>query len=75
MTTLRTQLGERSYDIHVTSGDRAGVGPFARQRSRGSLAFVVSDEHVGEHADAVADALAAAGFRPVMAVLPSGEVH
>jgi 3-dehydroquinate synthase len=75
MTTLRVELGERSYDIQLVTGDRHGVGPFARQRSRGTLAFVVSDEHVSAHADAVADALTAAGFRSVQAVLPAGEVH
>jgi 3-dehydroquinate synthase len=75
MTTLRVNLGERGYDIHVTSGDRHGLGPFARQRSGGTTAFVVSDEHVGEHADRAADSLAAAGFHPVMAVLPSGEAQ
>jgi len=75
MLTLRVQLGERSYDIVVTSRDLAGVGPFARERSRGRQAFVVCDEHVSPHGDAVADALTAAGFRPVQAVLPAGEVH
>jgi 3-dehydroquinate synthase len=75
MTTLRVNLGERGYDIHITSGDRQGLGPFARERCRGTTAFVVSDEHVGEHADRAADALAAAGFHPVMAVLPSGEAQ
>lgn len=75
MLTLRVQLGERSYDIVVTSHDLAGVGTFARERSRGRQAFVVCDEHVGALADAVADALAAAGFRPVQAVLPAGEVQ
>jgi 3-dehydroquinate synthase len=75
MTTIRVDLGERSYDIHIVTNDARGVGAFARQRSRGSLAFVVSDEHVSPHADAVADALTAAGFRSVQALLPAGEVH
>ena len=34
MLTVRVQLGERSYDIAVTSDDSPGLGPFARQRSR-----------------------------------------
>ena len=75
MTTLRVNLAERGYDIHITSGDRRGLGPFARERVSGSLAFLVSDEHVGEHADRAADALAAVGFHPVMAILPSGEAQ
>ncbi len=75
MTTIRVQLGERSYDIRIVSDDRRGLGPFARERCRGSLAFVVSDEHVSAHADAAADALAAAGFRIATSVLPSGEAQ
>ena len=73
MNTLRVNLGDRSYDIAITSGDTAGVGPFARQRCKGSAAFLVSDEKVRPHADAVAQALIAAEFRVTMAVLPSGE--
>jgi 3-dehydroquinate synthase len=75
MEAIRVELGERSYDIHIVHGDRASVGPFARLRSRGVLAFVVCDEHVSAQADAVADALAAVGLRSVTAVLPSGESH
>jgi 3-dehydroquinate synthase len=72
---IRVQLGERSYDICIVSDDRRGLGPFTRERCRGSLAFVVNDEHVSAHADAAADALAAAGFRTAMSVLPSGEAR
>jgi 3-dehydroquinate synthase len=75
MTTLRVHLGERSYDVHVTSADRDGFGPFVRQRVKGTLAFVVTDEHVAAHADVVADALAGAGFQTTTTVLPPGESH
>ena len=75
MTTLRVHLGERSYDVHVTSGDHAGFGPFVRQRVKGTLAFVVTDEHVAAHADVVADAIAGAGFQTTTTVLPPGESH
>lgn len=70
--SLRVNLGPRSYDIAITTGNRE-VGPFARKRSRGSLALVVTDEHVKTHADAVAASLEAVGFRTFSAVLPSGE--
>ena len=73
MTTMRVELGERSYDIHIVTEDGRGLGPFARERCRGTTAFVVSDEHVSQHADAAANALATAGFRAVVSVLPSGE--
>jgi 3-dehydroquinate synthase len=72
-TTVRVNLGPRSYDIHVTSNDLAGVGPFARQRAKGSLALVVTDEHVTPHTANVAEALRASGFAPEVATLPAGE--
>ena len=75
MTTVRVNLGERSYDIAITTNDVGGVGPFARQRCSGSAAFVVTDENVRRHADAAADALTAAGFRTATSVLPSGEAQ
>src|SRR5437764_1605831 len=72
-TLLRVQLGERSYDLHVTTSDPAGIGPFARQRSRGDRAFLVADEHVTGPAQAAAAALHLAGFQTTLTVLPSGE--
>ncbi len=73
MESIRVQLGERSYDIAVTRGDVAGLGAFARQRNKGVRAFVVTDEHVVEHADKVAASLGVVGFRPLLASLPAGE--
>jgi 3-dehydroquinate synthase len=73
MLSIRVQLGERSYDIAVTSGDLAGVGPFARQRTQGRRAFVVTDGNAWPHAQQCADALTAAGFAVSTAVLPPGE--
>ena len=72
---VRVNLAQRAYDILITSNDRAGLGPFARQRTAGILAFVVTDEHVAVHGCAAGDALAAAGFRPSLVVLPPGEEH
>jgi 3-dehydroquinate synthase len=75
MTTVRVTLGERSYDIAIVSDDRAGLGPFARQRARGALAFVVGDENTRPHAEAAAASLAAAGFRTALELLPAGEAQ
>lgn len=75
MLTVHVNLGPRSYDIAVVSGDAAGMGLFARQRSGGTLAFIVSDEHVKGHAEATAAALSAAGFKTASAILPSGEAQ
>jgi 3-dehydroquinate synthase len=75
MQFTRVHLGERSYDIAITSDDVAALGPFARQRAKGNLAFVVTDEHVIEHADRVAASLRDAGFEPLLVSLPSGETQ
>jgi 3-dehydroquinate synthase len=75
MPEIRVNLGQRSYDIVVTSNDLSGVAPFARQRSAGTLALVVTDENVRHHAEAVAHALADQRFQPELAVLPPGEVQ
>ncbi|GIW80184.1 MAG: 3-dehydroquinate synthase [Gemmatales bacterium] len=69
---VRVDLGTRSYDILVAS-HFAGLGEFARQRSRGKLAVVIGDENVTEHRNQVADELAAAGFRVGSITLPPGE--
>src|SRR5262245_43097130 len=73
MTTVRVELGPRSYDIVVTSDGPAGLGAFARQRSRGTRAFVVTDANTRPHGENAAAALQAAGFQTTLAVLPAGE--
>ena len=75
MEISRVQLGERGYDIAVASGDVAGLGSFARQRTKGIRAFVVTDEHVIEHAAKVARVLENAGFRALLVSLPAGETQ
>jgi 3-dehydroquinate synthase len=72
---VRVNLAERGYDIRITTGDPAGVGPFARERARGGRAFVVTDTNVAAHARAAGEALAAAGFQVTLAELPPGEAQ
>ena len=67
------QLHERSYDIAITHGGMAGMGDFARARSKGSTAFVVGDANVRNHAEAAAANLEQAGFRSERIELPAGE--
>lgn len=71
--SIHVNLGPRSYDIALTSDDPGGLGPFAAERTRGRLAFVVTDERVALHAHAAARSLESAGFRTATAVLPPGE--
>jgi 3-dehydroquinate synthase len=73
MSTFSVDLHERSYPIVITSGDPAGVGPFARPRCRGAFALVVTDTNVGTHAEAIADSLRVNGFSADLAVVPAGE--
>jgi 3-dehydroquinate synthase len=73
--SVRVELGPRSYDIAVGSDSLGEIGSFARQRCRGTLAFVVTDEHVVSHADRVAAALRACGWQTHTVSLPAGEAQ
>jgi 3-dehydroquinate synthase len=72
---VRVNLGVRGYDLAVTTGDLAGLGPFARQRTGGTTGLLVTDEHVRPHAEIATAALAASGFQIATAVLPPGETQ
>jgi 3-dehydroquinate synthase len=74
-TTIRVNLGDRSYDIVITEDDFAGSGSFARQRCRGTSAMVVTDKNVERFANGVLASLQAAGFQTSLAVLPPGEMQ
>jgi 3-dehydroquinate synthase len=73
MTTVRVPLGNRSYDVAITTADPSGLGPFAADRTRGRAAFVVADTNTRPHAAAAGAALAAAGFAVGSAEVPPGE--
>ncbi len=70
---LRVHLGERSYDIAMVNDDLHAIGAFARPRSKGSAALVVTDVNVAPHAARVDASLKSAGFRSSVVVRPSGE--
>jgi len=71
---LRVQLAERSYDIVIADGFD-DLGPFARERICGRLAYVVTDRNVARQAEGACAALRAAGFRTALTVLPPGELQ
>jgi 3-dehydroquinate synthase len=74
MQCVRVNLGSRSYDVALTTGDPAGVGPFVGARlPKSKLALVVCDANIEAHGRAVESALKSAGFRTGLAVVPSGE--
>ena len=74
MESVRVNLGQRSYDIALTTAEPAGVGPFARARAPdAALAVVVADANVAAPAAAVAESLGTAGFRAIVVEFPAGE--
>src|SRR6266566_6910918 len=72
---VRVHLGDRSYDVAVVSGSEAGLGPFARERSAGACALLVTDEHFAPHVPRLAASLESAGFQVSTAALPPGEAQ
>jgi 3-dehydroquinate synthase len=74
MSTVRVNLGSRSYDIAITSGDAPGIGPFVRKSlPQTSTALVVCDSNTQPQGRAVEAALAAEGIRAAVATVPAGE--
>src|SRR2546425_7733225 len=73
--TLRVQLGCRSYDIVVTSDSLARVGAFARARTQGKAALIVTDENARVHAAPIQQSLTAAGFRTALTIRSAGEAQ
>jgi 3-dehydroquinate synthase len=74
MHTVRVNLGPRSYDIAIRTGDPGGVGPFVRSAlPKAALALVVADANTAPHGQAVGAALEAAGLRTAFATVPAGE--
>jgi 3-dehydroquinate synthase len=71
---IRVNLGPRSYDIAVVSGEPAGIAPFIRERCRGTTALVVGDDNTRFRAEALGRALGGIGFGVTMAVVTAGEV-
>jgi 3-dehydroquinate synthase len=73
-TTVRIDLGERSYDIAVGQGALSGSGPRLREAIRREPAIIVTDERVAKlHLGALERALDGAGIAHVRIVLPPGE--
>jgi hypothetical protein len=70
---VQVQLAERSYDIAITHDGMAGIGVFARARSKGTAALIIADANVGMHAESVAASLNEAGFSTQGVQLPPGE--
>jgi 3-dehydroquinate synthase len=73
--TLRLDLGDRSYDIHIGAG-LLGHSALFEKHVRGRTAAIVTNETVAPlYAARLEATLAAAGARVLRIVLPDGEDH
>jgi len=72
-TTIRVNLKERGYDIVVTTDALSDLGAFARQRTQGTSAVVVTDENVEELAKGVQTSFQAEDFQTQLKVVSPGE--
>lgn len=73
-TTVRVELGDRSYDILIGDGLVARAGALVRPFATQSRVFVISDESVWRlHGDRLKTGLAADGLEAIEKVLPAGE--
>src|SRR5690242_562016 len=74
MQSFRVNLGPRSYDIALTSGDSPGLGVFARSAlPKSDLAIIVADDNTVTKGRAVEAGLRSAGFRTAFVAIPAGE--
>jgi 3-dehydroquinate synthase len=72
--TIRVNLGTRSYDIDVGTGNLASLGRFVLARAVVTHAVVIADENVAAtHAVAAVESLHAAGLHVDLMKVPAGE--
>lgn len=74
LQTVHVDLGERSYDIEIGSGNLANFDGLLEQCDNASHAVLITDENVDSlYGDRVADALTAADFEVDIMVVNPGE--
>ena len=74
VTSVRVELGERSYDISIGPGLLNGLGEVCRKVAPGKRVLLVTDTTVEDFYGAAAGAsLQAAGYEVARAVVPAGE--
>ena len=73
-STVRVDLGERSYSIRIGRDLGASFQEECRQRFPGARCLLVTDRHVGPlYAATFADALKASGLEPAVLQVPARE--
>ena len=74
MNTLRVNLGERSYSVHIGRGLLDRAGRMLRERLGACTCAIVTDDNVAPlYLRRVKDSLDAAGLRYASIILPHGE--
>jgi 3-dehydroquinate synthase len=72
--TVSIQLGDRSYAVKIAPGLLSQLGRECGRLKLGARCAIITDTQVGKHfAQTVFNSLAAAGFFPVLIVVPAGE--
>jgi 3-dehydroquinate synthase len=73
-STVKVTLSDRSYDIRIKPGIIAEVGPCLNSLGfTGAVAIVTNPTVSRRYASTVKRSLTAAGFRPLLVVIPAGE--
>lgn len=68
------RTGTQSYEVVIGSGLLPGIGRLIRQKLKGPVCSVISDDNVAPlFSTTVLQSLTAAGFRPDLVTIPSGE--
>ncbi len=74
MATVKVALGNRSYEINISSGLIPRLGEFCRRHKLGRRCAVISDTNVAPRYGAgVLRCLKGAGFEPILLSGPAGE--
>ena len=76
MIRIPVRSPDGSYDLLLGSGLLANAGRLLANRGlRPTTAAVVTNDMIREHAAVLSDSLGAAGFEPVLCLVPEGEQH
>ncbi len=71
---ITVDLGDRSYPIHIGSGNLDSLGTACKAAGLKGRCLIVTDENVAPlYADRAFQSLEKAGFTPVLETLPAGE--
>jgi 3-dehydroquinate synthase len=72
--TVRVSLGNRSYDIKISSGLIGKLGAECARLKLGSRCAIITDTNVGrQYAKPAYNSLLRAGFEPSLVIVPAGE--